>query len=75
MVLHNSLKMITMAILFKNNDEESMVNAILEVVSDDKKAIKLGENGRNLVLDEFKPSNIVEKWNDLFEEKLREMEK
>lgn len=61
--------------LIKNNDEESMVNAILEVVSDDQKAIKLGENGRNLVLDEFKPSNIVEKWNDLFEEKLREVEK
>lgn len=58
--------------LIENNDEENMVNAILEIVNDESKAIQYGENGRKLVLDEFNPRNIIEKWNNLFDEKISE---
>ncbi|WP_239454026.1 glycosyltransferase [Mammaliicoccus sciuri] len=58
--------------LIENNDEENMVKAILEIVNDENKAIRYGENGRELVLDEFNPYNIIGKWNSLFDEKISE---
>ncbi|WP_239441384.1 MULTISPECIES: glycosyltransferase [unclassified Staphylococcus] len=55
--------------LIPNKNEEKMVEAILEIINDDEKAVRLGTNARESVLSKFNPQNIVNNWLELFNEK------
>ena len=56
--------------LIPNKDVQSMADAVLDIMHDTNKYIKFGEESREIVLQEFNPSNIVNQWLKLFNDNL-----
>ena len=47
------------------NDPQELANTILSIVDDQKKAEKMGHNGKNYFLEHFERKIITKQWNDI----------
>lgn len=52
--------------LIENKNIEAMASYILKILKDQNLAQELGENGRETIIDLYKPEKVMQKWNNLF---------